>query len=80
MAERHYNAMVISDGASNPIAVANAISRACREVQDEGGDTENDPAIRLMVYQLHHLTGTRDVEDLTAYRHARLACEKAQRT
>jgi len=74
MGKRHADALIISDGASNPIAVANAIANACREVQDDGGKTDADPAIQLMVYQLAHLTGMRVVEDLTSYSKARDHC------
>ena len=50
---RFRDALVIVDpGASNPSGIAHAIIAACVEVRDEGGSTQTDPAVRLMVTQL----------------------------
>lgn len=50
---RFRDALVIVDpGASNPSGIAHAIIAACTEVRDEGGSTQTDPAVRLMVTQL----------------------------
>ena len=50
---RFRDALVIVDpGASNPSGIAHAIIAACAEVRDEGGSTQTDPAVRLMVTQL----------------------------
>ena len=53
--------VIINPGACNPSGVALSIADACREIRDhEKVDTKSvcqDPAIRLMVYQLAHLFG-----------------------
>jgi hypothetical protein len=76
MAQRHKDADLISKGASNPIAIANAIVRACKEVQDECGSTATDSAIHLMVHQLAYITETSRVDSLTGYRVATDYVEK----
>ncbi len=51
--------VIINPGACNPSGVALSIADACREMREhEKMDTRNicqDPAIRLMVFQLAHL-------------------------
>lgn len=51
---------IINPGACNPSGVALSIADACREIREhENVDTKRigqDPAIRLMVYQLAHLS------------------------
>ena len=53
--------VIINPGACNPSGVALSIVDACREMREhESADTKRlcqDPAIRLMVYQLAHLFG-----------------------
>src|ERR1700720_938690 len=53
--------VIINPGACNPGGVALSIADACREIRDhEKVDTKSvcqDPAIRLMVYQLADLFG-----------------------
>ena len=53
--------MIINPGACNPSGVALSIADACRELREhENVDAKSicqDPAIRLMVYQLAHLFG-----------------------
>ena len=53
--------VIINPGACNPSGVALSIADACRELREhENVDTKSicqDPAIRLMVYQLAHLFG-----------------------
>ena len=53
--------VIINPGACNPSGVALSIIDACREMREhESADTKRicqDPAIRLMVYQLAHLFG-----------------------
>ena len=44
--------VIVNPGASNPSGIAHAIIAACAEVRDEGGSTQTDPAVRLMVTQL----------------------------
>jgi hypothetical protein len=57
MSKRHRDALAIWQGACNPTAVANSIVGACQEIR-EGTDARcNDPAVRLMVYQLAYLCG-----------------------
>lgn len=56
--DRHKDAWEMNEhGACNPIAIANNIVEACRQIRDEGGDTHNDTAIKLMVHQLATATG-----------------------
>ena len=57
--KRHRDAVAISDGACNPIAIVNAMKAAIEEIRASGvGDTDTilqDPALRLMTYQLAYL-------------------------
>ena len=45
---------IVNPGACNPSGIAQSIVEACREIREyeHNGSTVNDPAIRLMVYQL----------------------------
>ncbi len=45
---------IVDPGASNPSGIAQAILDACREIRAHapGNPTDDDPAIRLMAYQL----------------------------
>jgi hypothetical protein len=56
MSKRHADAcMIVDPGACNPSGIAHSIIEACAEVRSEGGGTQgscDDPAVRLMVYQL----------------------------
>lgn len=62
MSTRFKNAWEMNQyGASNSIAIANAIIEACRDVINEGGTCGNDPAVRLLVHQLSHVTGANDL-------------------
>ena len=65
--KRWKDAAEIIEGAVNPIAIANALVRACREASDEGEDSHYDAACRMIVYQLAHLMQTNDMTDLTRY-------------
>jgi hypothetical protein len=53
--------VVVSPGACNPSGIALSIADACREMREhENGNTKRicqDPAIRLMVYQLASICG-----------------------
>jgi len=61
-------ALAIDEGASNPIPISTAIADACREVNDErGGNSHHDPAVRIMVHQLAHITGVGTTIGLTEY-------------
>ena len=53
MSKRFKNAYEIWNvGASNPMGVTNALLDAMKEVRDEGGDVNNDPAVQLILDQL----------------------------
>lgn len=60
MAQRHRDAVLIQDGASNPLAIVNSLQRAVRAVHDEGKDSCADAACRLIVHQLAHLMRVHD--------------------
>jgi|SRR5262249_59374903 len=65
--------VIINPGACHPSGVALSIADACREMREhEKVDAKNicqDPAIRLMVYQLVHLFGVASHQyDLAQYR------------
>jgi hypothetical protein len=53
--------VIVNPGACNPSGIALSIADACREMREqESGDTQRicqDPAIRLMVYQLASICG-----------------------
>ena len=53
--------VMVNPGACNPSGIALSIADACREIREhESGDTKRicqDPAIRLMVYQLASICG-----------------------
>ena len=53
MSKRFKNAYEIWNvGASNPVAVANALLDAMKEARDEGGDVSNDPAVQVILDHL----------------------------
>jgi hypothetical protein len=55
---RFQDAIDISAGACNPIAITGVIHKHMLEMLDKGMTTiRQDPAIRLMVYQLAYLCG-----------------------
>ena len=54
---RWEDAYSISQGACNPLGIANTIVKACAECREINVDTHDDPAIRLMVYQLASVMG-----------------------
>jgi hypothetical protein len=73
--------VIINPGASNPSGVALSITNACREIREhENVDTKQmcqDPAIRLMVYQLAHLFGVAGAQyDLVHYMTDEAACKE----
>ena len=53
--------VIVNPGACNPSGIASSIADACREIREhEKADTKRicqDPAIRLMVYQLASICG-----------------------
>jgi hypothetical protein len=54
--------VTVSLSACNPSGVAHSIVEACREIRqhEPKGSTADDPAIRLMVYQLASVCGVAD--------------------
>ena len=79
MAQRHKEALIIIDGASNALAISNAIANAVREIYDEKGSVDKDPAVALMVTQLHHVTNTGRFDDLGAFGKAMDECKAKMR-
>jgi len=60
---RYRDALVIvNPGACNPSGIAHSIVDACREIREHGptASTAEDPAVRLMVYQLASVCGVAD--------------------
>ena len=71
--------VIVNPGACNPSGVALSIADACREIREhEKADTTTicqDPAIRLMVFQLAHLFGVAGAQyDLVHYMNVEAAC------
>lgn len=59
--KRHRDALAISSGAGNPIAIVNAMAAAIAEMRANGTTSTDaildDPALKLMTYQLAFLQG-----------------------
>ena len=73
--------VIINPGACNPSGVGLSIAAACREMREhENADTKTicqDPAIRLMVYQLAYLFGVAGAQyDLVHYIADEAACKE----
>jgi hypothetical protein len=73
--------VIIKPGACNPSGVALSIADACREMREhESVDTKSirqDPAIRLMVFQLAHLFSVAGAQyDLVHYMADEAACKE----
>ena len=73
--------VIVSPGACNPSGVALSIADACREMREhDHADTSlvrQDPAIRLMVYQLAHLFGVASAQyDVVHYMTDEAACKE----
>ena len=73
--------VIINPGACNPSGVALSIADACREMREHDKvDTKQicqDPAIRLMVFQLAHLFGVAGAQyDLVHYIADEAACKE----
>jgi hypothetical protein len=51
--------VIVNPGACNPSGIAHSIVDACREIRqyDPAASTVQDPAVRLMVYQLASVCG-----------------------
>ena len=72
---RHHEALQIVDpGACNPSGIAIALSRACRQVIDEGGTQRTDPAVRLIGLQLASVLEVGGIIDPTEYARLTAAC------
>jgi hypothetical protein len=54
--------VIVNPDACNPSGIAHSIIEACREIREyePNGSTADDPAIRLMVYQLASVCGVAD--------------------
>jgi hypothetical protein len=54
--------VIVNPGACNPSGIANSIVDACKEIREHEptGSTAQDPAVRLMVYQLASVCGVTD--------------------
>jgi hypothetical protein len=52
----------VNPGACNPSGIAHSIVDACREIREHepAASTAQDPAVRLMVYQLASVCGVAD--------------------
>ena len=50
---------IVNPGACNPSGIAHSIVDACREIREHepAASTAQDPAVRLMVYQLASICG-----------------------
>ena len=73
--------VIVSPGACNPSGVALSIADACREMREHNhADTREvrqDPAVRLMVFQLAHLFGVAGAQyDLVHYMTDEAACKQ----
>jgi hypothetical protein len=73
--------VIINPGACDPSGVALSIADACREMREyEKTDTRavcQDPAIRLMVYQLAHLFGVAGAQyDVVHYINDEATCKE----
>ena len=71
--------VIVNPGACNPSGIALSIADACREMREhENGDTKRacqDPAIRLMVYQLASICGVAEYA-LESYIADEAACKE----
>jgi hypothetical protein len=52
--------VIVTPGACNPSGIAHSIVDACREIREHAASTAQDPAVRLMVYQLASVCGVAD--------------------
>jgi hypothetical protein len=76
---RFHDALIVQDGACNPIAIVSAIERAIKEVGGTSVGTAEltgDPAVRLLVHQLAFICNIAALDDLGEYSKAVDACKK----
>ena len=54
--------VIVNPGACNPSGIAHSVVDACREIREHepATSTAQDPAVRLMVYQLASVCGVAD--------------------
>jgi hypothetical protein len=69
--KRFSDALAIQEGACNPIAIANSIVAAIKEIREAPGHTgtaqiTGDPAVRLMVHQLAFICNVSSLENAEA--------------
>lgn len=76
---RFSDAIYISDGACNPVAVAHTINHHMSIMHQNGSSSteiREDPALRLMVHQLAFLMNVQQLDsEVCAWSHLRHKCE-----
>lgn len=75
--KRHQDALAIQAGACNPLAITHSLLAAMRECADTGA-IRNDPAVRLIAYQLAYLLNLSALDQPREYTAATDACEAEQ--
>jgi hypothetical protein len=63
---RFAEALMIQEGACNPSGIARALVLACKQCLKDGDDQRTDPAVRLIVHQLAHLTNNHELDACTS--------------
>ena len=80
MTKRNRDALAISDGACNPVAIVNSMVAAIAEMRAQPNfsgwdELRDDPALKLMTHQLAFLQGIPTCESLDDWSEWRKACE-----
>ena len=80
MTKRNRDALAISDGACNPVAIVNSMVAAIAEMRAQPNfsgwdELRADPALKLMTHQLAFLQGIPTCESLDDWSDWRKACE-----
>lgn len=84
MSKRHRDAVGVVLGACNPSGIAHSIVEACKEIREEKtfagtASITEDPAIKLMVFQLAYIcgliTGAEEFARAPYYRQCEEQCE-----
>lgn len=70
-------ALQIDQGASNMVPLSRVLHESTQECLDENVAPQKDPAVRLIVHQMAHLTDLGASIDLLEYRKIVKACEEA---
>ena len=81
MTKRNRDALAISDGACNPVAIVNSMVAAIAEMRAQPNfsgwdELRDDPALKLMTHQLAFLQGIPTCESLDDWSDWRKACEE----